>query len=633
MRNLFVAISLAALWIVLLTLGLSAQSDLPDLPELPDSPHQVQFTIPPFEPPDGTVITVTTTSDDLEDNGNCTLREAIQAANTDTAVDGCPAGDGEDLIVLAAGVYVLSIAGSSEDDNATGDLDIRSSLVVSGTGAEMTVVDANGIDRVLHVHEGTRVKLRGLTLRNGQPAVGEPGGGLYNLGTFTLTNSIVANNFAGDSIYYDYYTGGIAGGAGGGIANEGVMVVVGSTVIENANTTEPEWSISYGSGGDGGGIFNSGTLSVVHSHVLSNTAGHGADNRSSSGYPGGYGGGIFNSGDLSIFSSVISGNQTGQGGAGNKGNRAPGLGGGIANSGTVTVTHSQLKANIGRGGGGGLHNTGRALLITNNIEGNSTTGRFGDGGGIFNTNYLRVYGTTIQGNRCGNTGRGGGLSNRGMLFVSHSTISGNRSGDSGYGYAGIGIPGGDGGGIYNQGSLFLENSTIVDNVTGAGGDYEICYLNPSPYPGSCKSGMGGGIANAGGAVSIHNSIIAQNTASVAAIGPDCLGSINSYGYNLIGTTNDCTLVGAVNHDLYNQPPWLASLADNGGPTPTHALLPQSPALNAGSCISFDGAPLTEDQRDEPRPQGDGCDIGAYESDLEYVPPDTLFLPVIGKNNE
>ena len=79
------------------------------------------------------VIPVDTTIDDNEINGNCTLREAIIAANTDTAVDLCPAGMGDDIIVLPNGVYSLTISGVSENASFTGDLDITASVIISGT--------------------------------------------------------------------------------------------------------------------------------------------------------------------------------------------------------------------------------------------------------------------------------------------------------------------------------------------------------------------------------------------------------------------------------------------------------------------------------------------------------------------
>jgi CSLREA domain-containing protein len=69
-------------------------------------------------------ITPSTTSDDITNNGNCTLREAVQAANTDTSVDQCPAGSGPDTIQLGNGIYDLTITGAREDANQTGDLDV-----------------------------------------------------------------------------------------------------------------------------------------------------------------------------------------------------------------------------------------------------------------------------------------------------------------------------------------------------------------------------------------------------------------------------------------------------------------------------------------------------------------------------
>ena len=61
------------------------------------------------------VISVTTTADEITANGACSFREAVVAANTDIAVDSCPAGSGADTIVLPAGTFTLSIAGSFED--------------------------------------------------------------------------------------------------------------------------------------------------------------------------------------------------------------------------------------------------------------------------------------------------------------------------------------------------------------------------------------------------------------------------------------------------------------------------------------------------------------------------------------
>ena len=77
-------------------------------------------------------FTVNTTDDELNSDGDCSLREAIQAANTDSAVDACPAGSGGDTITLPAGTYTLAIAGMGEDNNATGDLDILNNVTING---------------------------------------------------------------------------------------------------------------------------------------------------------------------------------------------------------------------------------------------------------------------------------------------------------------------------------------------------------------------------------------------------------------------------------------------------------------------------------------------------------------------
>ena len=98
----------------------------------------------------GATITVNTTDDELNADSDCSLREAVQAANTDAAVDGCTAGTGADTIVLSAGTYVLSPGSTAdEDNNASGDLDVLSDITIEGAGAATTVIDGNGTDRVL----------------------------------------------------------------------------------------------------------------------------------------------------------------------------------------------------------------------------------------------------------------------------------------------------------------------------------------------------------------------------------------------------------------------------------------------------------------------------------------------------
>src|SRR3970282_2551136 len=83
-------------------------------------------------------ITVNTTDDELNADGDCSLREAITAANTDAAVDACTAGSGADTITLGAGVYALSLGPAGDDSAATGDLDITDDLTIVCLGSDGT---------------------------------------------------------------------------------------------------------------------------------------------------------------------------------------------------------------------------------------------------------------------------------------------------------------------------------------------------------------------------------------------------------------------------------------------------------------------------------------------------------------
>ncbi len=263
-------------------------------------------------------ITVTTTTDELNADGDCSLREAIQAANSDTAVDACPAGNGPDTVVVPAGTYLLSIAGRNEHANATGDLDITSDLTISGAGAAASVVEATvsfvdfrPVDRVVHVLAGADAKISGLTIQGGAVAStpfggGEVfGGGIENGGSLELIDSVVRDNFAG---------------VGAGISNSGTLTLIRSTIRSN-DGGGPD-------GGGGGGINNGGSATLIDSTVSGNSLGSppGISN----------GNGISNIGVLTLVGSTVSGN----GGS---------PGGGIFNASSVTLTNSTSSGNEGGG--------------------------------------------------------------------------------------------------------------------------------------------------------------------------------------------------------------------------------------------------------------------------------------------
>lgn len=370
-------------------------------------------------------FTVNSTADEVDANPGdgtcatvgsiCTLRAAVQEANTLA---------GADTINIPAGTYLLAIAGAGEDASASGDLDITGDVTIIGAGAASTIIDANAIDRVLHITGVFAVNISGVTISNALS--GANGGGIYNLGALTLTNVAVSGNTAQI----------------------------------------------------GGGIFNEGTLTITKSAISGNTATGLADSS----------------------------------------------GGGIFDSGTVNLTNA--------------------------------------------------------------------------------TISGNSALSSG-------------GGIYNSGTANLTNVTITNNTADSN---------------NSSGGFGGGIYNSGGAFNIINTIAGGNTVGATGAFPDCFGTLNSGGSNLIQDTNGCAISGTTTGNITGVSANLGALANNGGPTQTHALLSGSPAIDAGD----DTACPATDQRGISRPQdGDNnfsrrCDIGAYEvvetnTDYGYSGPDFGYL--------
>jgi CSLREA domain-containing protein len=191
-------------------------------------------------------ISVTTTDDLIAADGQCSLREAITAANTDNAFMGCPAGNGADQIVLVANEYRLDIGGANEDGNASGDLDIRSDLTIQGAGADVTRIRGDRVDRVFDVASPAMVvTIQGVTIRNGAGALG--GGVLVGSGTALLVS--------GSSLT------GNASLQGGGIASLGALEIVNSVFHANDATT-------------GGGIWTGGSGTTILRNVTfdSNTS-------------------------------------------------------------------------------------------------------------------------------------------------------------------------------------------------------------------------------------------------------------------------------------------------------------------------------------------------------------------------
>ncbi len=204
-----------------------------------------------------TSIEVTTALDHYgEDTSTCSLREAIRAANTDTAFGGCPAGSATDLITLGATYYRLTREGRLENANATGDLDIDAggTVIIAGLGAGRTTLDAQGIDRVFEFacRSDMAVQLTGMTIRGGDAGNDNAGGGGVRqcAGTrLTLTGVHVTDNSAG---------------RGGGMT---IAAASGEVTI-----TRSAFTRNHAIEGDGGAIRHNGTqtLALVNTTISEN---------------------------------------------------------------------------------------------------------------------------------------------------------------------------------------------------------------------------------------------------------------------------------------------------------------------------------------------------------------------------
>lgn len=321
------------------------------------------------------------------------------------------------------------------------------------------------------------------------------------------------------------------------------------------------------------------------------------DTDHSNGEPGG---GILNFGVLTVDSCVIAGNKAGVGASNAGGNG--GDGGGVYNTGVLSLTASTIYNNRGGDGGkGGLRSD-----LTLSIGGNG-----GDGGGIYSEGTLSMTNATVSGNSGGLGGGGAGVTNR---------VSG-------------GGAGGHGGGVCSLGFSSLVNCTITGNQGGSGGAGGTNTAGGRGISGS--GGSGGGLYSPTNLFRVLNTLISSNNVPTNGLGRDVSGTFVSLGHNLVGI-NEANGFGVTGDILGTAAAplnaWVASLADNGGNTPTCALLAPSPALDAGWDVVL-SAPwsIRNDQRGVPRKLGLHCDIGAFEFS-STTPQYTLTLKTNGPGN-
>ena len=283
---------------------------------------------------------------------------------------------------------------------------------------------------------------------------------------------------------------------------------------------------------------------------------------------------------------------------------APAQAGGVVSA----CNETALKAAL-TGGGTVTFSCSGTITLTSGvwIAANTTIDGSGQNvtlsGGDAHQVFFVLSGVTLNLNKLtiadGNAGEGGGIRNDGTLTVSNSTFSGNSVFN-------------EGGGIYNNtsGTLTVSNSTFADNQgNNSGGgiaNYGTLTVSNSTFAGN-RADYGGGIYN-GGTATLKNTIVANSP-----VGGNCAGTISDGGGNL-SYPDDGTCPGIIHGD-----PRLGPLQANGGPTQTMALGAGSPARDTADAAICAAAPVNNlDQRGVARPQGAGCDIGAFEAGTTLV---------------
>ena len=361
----------------------------------------------------------------------------------------------------------------------------------------------------------------------------------------------------------------------------------------------------------GGGIRNAGALNVSDSTFNENFSDQA-------------GGGIYNGpgASLIVIRSTFSGNESNEGG---------GIfndGGTEVSDGTARVEDSVLEGNTAVFNGGGLNNDGSLRVIDTAVTGNSADGNAGGGVAQFRLGTMTVSRSTIAGN---SSEEGGGVFiDSGDATINRTTVSGNTGTQRG-------------GGILSNTNLtdetaIVRNSTVSGNSTPqqGGGIYVINGLisveNTTITANTAPEGEGAGIATGGGTIGadttrieVGSSIVAANDSTDVDVGVEPISPFVSEGHNVVGDGNATDAFSQPSDQTNVSAPGLGPLADNGGPTQTHALLEGSPAIDKGNSFG-----LTTDQRGEERPSdfaavanaigGDGSDIGAFELQVPNQPP-------------
>ena len=249
----------------------------------------------------------------------------------------------------------------------------------------------------------------------------------------------------------------------------------------------------------------------------------------------------------------------------------------VAGSATLAASGITFRKGNPNGGGGGVLIGMNASVTLTGVVVTANSGGSGGAGILNGQDSTLVLRNSVVSNNTGGASSGAihGLGDETLVNV---TMSGNRAehGSGAFREAG-------------DGTATLTNVTVTGNTADFDGD---------------GSGDGGGVEEVGaGNLTLRNSVVAGNFDGSSPGAPDCNGPISSAGGNLIGSSASCEIV-TLATDRSNANARLGALQDNGGTTPTHALLAASPAIG----LAVSGCPA-EDQRGAPRAN---CDSGSYE---------------------
>ncbi len=522
----------------------------------------------------------------LADSGTGTLRDAIQASVHKTTDSLGQTGQGNDTIQFAPSldgktINLLTTDPTSGIGPTAFCIASNDTLVIdaqTGLTKGITIAGPGGF-RLFQVTTGSNLTLNGLTLTGGdaqgfnggsglQPGGGSAGlgGAIFNQGTLTILDSTL--------------TGSTAQGGNGGSQDNHTLYGGGGAGLGGAGGTA---SGSYGGGGGGpnGGRAGGNAFTPVLLSGGDGGFGGGGGGAAHVGYAGGDGGkGGFDGGGGGAGEGVYTNSHTGTisffSGKGGDG----GFGGGGGARGNEVVDGFQEPAYAGQGGFGG----GNGGYETGGGGG-------GMGGAIFNyEGQVTLTNSTLSSNKANGGaptgyGMGGGMFNEGgIITITNSTVALNTNG-----------------GLYNlNGAITVTESTFADNTTTQSSNYAY------RAGGIISSGNEKGTATA----NISNTIIWDPGAGYDFSYFALVGGTSTYSgtNNLIGSidVNDPNAPGIVS----TSDPLLGPLQDNGGPTPTMALGPNSPAIDQGD----KSVGPQSDQRGFTRDLADtgAVDIGAYE---------------------